>query len=86
MGMRAMEVTNMKDLLLYIAKSMVDNPDEVSVTEVTRGDNLVLELRVAQEDMGRVIGRQGRTSRDIRSIIKAAAMKGRQKVIVEIVD
>ncbi len=86
MGMRAMEVTNMKDLLLYIAKSMVDNPDEVSVTEVTRGDNLVLELRVAQEDMGRVIGRRGRTSRDIRSIIKAAAMKGRQKVIVEIVD
>jgi predicted RNA-binding protein YlqC (UPF0109 family) len=85
-GMRAMEVTNMKDLLLYIAKSMVDNPDEVSVTEVTRGDNLVLELRVAQEDMGRVIGRRGRTSRDIRSIIKAAAMKGRQKVIVEIVD
>jgi predicted RNA-binding protein YlqC (UPF0109 family) len=81
-----MEVTNMKDLLLYIAKSMVDNPDEVSVTEVTRGDNLVLELRVAQEDMGRVIGRRGRTSRDIRSIIKAAAMKGRQKVIVEIVD
>ncbi|MGI6040570.1 MAG: KH domain-containing protein [Clostridiales bacterium] len=76
----------MKDLLLYIAKSMVDNPDEVSVTEVTRGDNLVLELRVAQEDMGRVIGRRGRTSRDIRSIIKAAAMKGRQKVIVEIVD
>jgi predicted RNA-binding protein YlqC (UPF0109 family) len=65
---------------------MVDNPDEVSVTEVTRGDNLVLELRVAQEDMGRVIGRRGRTSRDIRSIIKAAAMKGRQKVIVEIVD
>lgn len=86
MGMRAMEVTNMKDLLLYIAKSMVDNPDEVSVTEVTRGDNLVLELRVAQEDMGRVIGRRGRTSRDIRSIIKAAAMKGRQKVIIEIVD
>ena len=86
MGMRAMEVTNMKDLLLYIAKNMVDNPDEVSVTEVTRGDSLVLELRVAQEDMGRVIGRQGRTSRDIRSIIKAAAMKGRQKVIVEIVD
>jgi predicted RNA-binding protein YlqC (UPF0109 family) len=76
----------MKDLLLYIAKNMVDNPDEVSVTEVTRGDSLVLELRVAQEDMGRVIGRQGRTSRDIRSIIKAAAMKGRQKVIVEIVD
>ena len=86
MGMRAMEVTNMKDLLLYIAKSMVDNPDEVSVTEVTRGDNLVLELRFAQEDKGRVIGRRGSTSRDIRSIIKAAAMKGRQKVIVEIVD
>jgi len=76
----------MKDLLLYIAQNLVDNPDAVTVTEVERGEDIVLELRVAPEDMGKVIGRQGRTSKEIRSLIKAAATKEHRKVIVEIVD
>jgi predicted RNA-binding protein YlqC (UPF0109 family) len=76
----------MKNLLLYIARNLVDNPDAVTVTEVERGEDLVLELRVAPEDMGKVIGRQGRTSKEIRSLVKAAAMKEHRKVIVEIVD
>lgn len=76
----------MKNLLLYIAQNLVDNPDAVTVTEVERGEELVLELRVAPEDMGKVIGRQGRTSKEIRSLVKAAAMKEHRKVIVEIVD
>jgi len=76
----------MKNLLLYIAQNLVDNPDAVTVTEVERGEDVVLELRVAPEDMGKVIGRQGRTSKEIRSLIKAAAMKEHRKVIVEIVD
>lgn len=76
----------MKELLTYIAKHLVDNPDAVSVTEVERGEDLVLELRVAQEDMGKVIGRQGRTSKEIRALVKAAAMGESRKVLVEIVD
>jgi len=77
---------SMKDLLLYIAKNLVDKPDAVTVTEVDRGDDLVLELRVAPEDMGKVIGRQGRTSKEIRTLIKAAATSVQKKVLVEIVD
>ncbi len=76
----------MKELLSYIAKNLVDEPDAVSVTEVERGGDLVLELRVAQEDMGKVIGRQGRTSKEIRAIIKAASAGMDRKVLVEIVD
>jgi predicted RNA-binding protein YlqC (UPF0109 family) len=76
----------MKELLLYIVRNLVDNPDAVTVTEVERGDELVLELRVSPEDIGRVIGRQGRTSKEIRSLVKAAAIKEHRKVIVEIID
>ena len=76
----------MKELLTYIARSMVSNPDEVSVTEVERDDELVLELRVAQKDMGKIIGRQGRTSKEIRAIIKAASANEPKKVSVDIVD
>ena len=60
----------MKELLLYMAKNLVDNPDAVSVNEITDEDGLVLELRVAPEDMGKVIGRQGRIAKEIRTIIK----------------
>lgn len=74
----------MKELLEYIARSMVDNPDEVEVTEVETDTGLKLELRVAPSDMGKIIGRQGRTSKEIRAIIKAAA--GSKRVIVDIVD
>jgi predicted RNA-binding protein YlqC (UPF0109 family) len=76
----------MKDLLLYMAKNLVDNPDAVSVNEITDEDGLVLELRVAPEDMGKVIGRQGRIAKEIRTIIKTVAQRDGVKVAVEIVD
>ena len=76
----------MKDLLLYMAKNLVDNPDAVSVNEMTEEDGLVLELRVAPEDMGKVIGRQGRIAKEIRTSIKTVAQRDGVKVTVEIVD
>ena len=62
----------MKELLLYMARNLVDNPDAVTVTEIP-GETTVLELRVAPEDMGKVIGRQGRIAKDIRTVIKSVA-------------
>ena len=76
----------MKELLLYMAKNLVDNPDAVSVTEISEEDGLVLELRVAPEDMGKVIGRQGRIAKELRTIIKTVAQRTGEKVTVEIVD
>ena len=76
----------MKELLLYMAKNLVDNPDAVSVNEITVEEGLVLELRVAPEDMGKVIGRQGRIAKEIRTIIKTVAQRDGEKVTVEIVD
>ena len=76
----------MKELLLYMAKNLVDNPDAVSVTQVSEEDGLVLELRVAPEDMGKVIGRQGRIAKEIRTIIKTVAQRDGVKVTVDIVD
>ena len=76
----------MRDLLLYMAKNLVDNPDAVSVNEIPEEDGLVLELRVAPEDMGKVIGRQGRIAKEIRTIIKTVAQRDGEKVTVEIVD
>ena len=76
----------MKDLLLYMAKNLVDNPDEVTVTEVENEDGKVLELRVAEGDMGKVIGRQGRIAKEIRTIIKTVALRTGERVSVEIMD
>ena len=76
----------MKELLLYMAKNLVDNPDEVTVTEVENEDGKVLELRVAEGDMGKVIGRQGRIAKEIRTIIKTVALRTGERVTVEIVD
>ena len=76
----------MKDLLLYIARNLVDDPEAVSVTEVEGPQELTLELRVAPEDMGKVIGRQGRIAKEIRTIVKSVAQRNGQKVSVEIVD
>ena len=76
----------MKELLLYMAKNLVDNPEAVSVTEISEEDGKVLELRVAPEDMGKVIGRQGRIAKEIRTIIKTVAQRDGEKVTVEIVD
>ena len=75
----------MKELLIYIAKSLVDRPEDVTVTEVPRDNELVLELRVAPEDTGKVIGRNGRIAKDIRTIIKSVAIRQNKKVSVEIV-
>ena len=76
----------MKELLLYMAKNLVDEPDAVTVTEVPDEDGKVLELHVAPSDMGKVIGRQGRIAKEIRTIIKTVAQRTGEKVTVEIVD
>ena len=75
----------MKELLLYIARNLVEHPEQVTV-ESFEGDPLVLELRVAPEDMGKVIGRSGRIAKEIRAIIKAVAQRKGVRVSVEIVD
>ena len=76
----------MKELVEVIAKSLVDYPDQVVVTETENEKAIVLELRVAQSDMGNVIGKQGRIAKAIRSVVKAAASKEEKKVIVEIMQ
>ena len=76
----------MKDLLLYIARNLVDDPDAVTVTEKEYENETVLELRVAEGDMGKVIGRQGRIAKEIRVLVKALAARSGKKVSVDIVD
>lgn len=76
----------MKELVEVIAKALVDCLDEVVVTETENEKAIVLELRVAQSDMGKVIGKQGRIAKAIRSVVKAAASKEEKKVIVEIMQ
>ncbi len=76
----------MKELLQYMAKNLVDNPDAVIVEEQTGEDGKVLELHVAEGDMGKVIGRQGRIAKEIRTIIKTVAQRTGEKVTVEIVE
>lgn len=74
----------MKELVEIIAKSLVDHPDDVVVTEVEDDGTITLELTVAADDMGKVIGKQGRIAKSIRTVVKAAASKGDKKVIVDI--
>ncbi len=76
----------MKELVEYIAKSLVDNTDEVSVSQVNGERAVILELRVAQEDMGKVIGKQGRIAKAMRTIVKAAATKEGKRAVVEILQ
>ena len=76
----------MKELLLYMAKNLVDDPEAVTVTEVTDEEGKILQLRVAPGDMGKVIGRQGRIAKEIRTIVKTVAQRTGEKVTVEIVD
>jgi predicted RNA-binding protein YlqC (UPF0109 family) len=76
----------MKELLLYMAKNLVDDPEAVTVTEITEEDGKVLELHVAPGDMGKVIGRQGRIAKEIRTIVKTVAQRTGEKITVEIVD
>ena len=76
----------MKELLLYIAKNLVDDPNQVTVTESEGEDGKVLQLHVAPGDMGKVIGRQGRIAKEIRTVVKAVAQRTGEKVTVDIVD
>lgn len=74
----------MKELVEVIAKALVDNPDEVVVTEKSEGKNVTVELHVAASDMGKVIGKQGRIAKAIRSVVKAASMGDNKRVDVDI--
>ena len=76
----------MKELVEVVAKALVDNPDEVVVTEKQEENATVVEVHVAESDMGKVIGKQGRIAKAIRSVVKAAAAKEDRKVIVDIAD
>lgn len=76
----------MKDLLTYIVQNLVDNPDEVSVTERETDSETVFEVRVADGDMGKVIGRQGRIVKEVRTLMKAVAQRQGKKVSVDIMD
>ncbi len=76
----------MKELLEVIAKRLVENPEQVSVTEMENDRTLVLELKVAPEDMGKVIGKQGRIAKAIRTVVKAAGVHEDKKIVVEIVQ
>ncbi len=76
----------MKELLLYMAKNLVDDPEAVTVNETSDEEGTVLELHVAPGDMGKVIGRQGRIAKEIRTIVKTVAQRSGEKVTVDIVD
>ncbi len=76
----------LKELIEYIAKSLVDNPDKVEVAEVEGEQTAVIELKVAKEDLGKVIGRQGRTARAMRTILGAASTKAQKRAVLEIIE
>lgn len=75
----------MRELVEFIAKSLVDNPEQVVVNEVEGEQSIILELKVAPDDMGKVIGKQGRIAKAIRTVVKAAATKEKKRVVVEII-
>ncbi len=76
----------MKELVKYMAQALVDNPDKVEVAEVVGEQTSVLELRVAKEDLGKVIGKQGRTAKAMRTILSAASTKIRKRSVLEIIE
>ncbi|MEJ2661552.1 MAG: KH domain-containing protein [Desulfobacteraceae bacterium] len=76
----------MKDLVKYIAQALVDFPDQVTVTEVVGNQTSVLELKVAKEDLGKIIGKQGRTARAMRTILSAASAKIKKRTVLEIIE
>jgi len=76
----------MKDLVKYLAQALVDSPDEVSVSEVEGEQTSVIELRVAKEDLGKIIGKHGRTAQSIRTILSAASAKNKKRAVLEIVE
>lgn len=79
-------MSQLKEFVEFMAKSIVDNPEDVQVTEVAGEKTTVIELRVASEDLGKVIGKQGRTAKAIRSILSAAAAKMRKRAVLEILE
>ncbi|MEW6326176.1 MAG: KH domain-containing protein [Thermodesulfobacteriota bacterium] len=76
----------MKELIRYIARALVDNPDAVEVNEIEGEQTSVIELKVAKEDLGKVIGKQGRTARSMRTILSAASTKLRKRAVLEIIE
>lgn len=76
----------MKDLVLYLAKSLVNHPEEVEVKEIQGETAAILELRVAKEDLGRIIGKQGRTAKSIRTLLNAVASRTNRKIVLEIIE
>lgn len=76
----------MKDLVSYITSALVDNPDEIAIEEVVGSQATVLELKVAKEDLGKIIGKKGRTAQAIRTILNASSAKTKKRTILEIVD
>ena len=86
MNDRSMNDSSLKEVVETIAKALVDNPDDVAVTEVDGDAAIVLELRVAPQDLGKVIGKQGRTARAMRTLLRAAGMKLRKRFVLEILE
>jgi len=80
-----MEAT-MKDLVRFIAQALVDNPDDVAVNEIEGEQTSVIELRVAKDDLGKIIGKHGRTAQSIRTILSAASAKNKKRAVLEIVE
>lgn len=76
----------MKDLITFIAKALVDSPDAVEVNEITGEQTSVIELKVAKEDIGKIIGKQGKTARALRTILSAASTKVRKRAVLEIIE
>jgi uncharacterized protein len=76
----------LKELIDYMARALVDNPDQVKVSEIEGEQTSVIELRVAKEDLGKVIGKQGRTARAMRTILSAASTKIRKRAVLEIIE
>ena len=81
-----MSDTNLKDLVEFMAKSLVDSPDEVEVNEIAGEQTTVVELKVAKTDLGKVIGKQGRTAKSMRTILNAASTKLQKRSVLEIVE
>ena len=77
---------NLKDLVVYMAQALVDVPDQVEVTEMVGEQTTVYELKVAKEDLGKIIGKQGRTARALRTILNAASTKLRKRSVLEIIE
>ena len=76
----------MKELIMYIAQALVDNPEEVEVSEIVSENTLVIELKAAKEDMGKIIGKQGRTAQAMRTLLNAASRKIKKNAVLEIIE